>query len=377
MPKMLVFYPNTSGIDRYLFPNLSRLGWEIKKIDMEYPRHLRYRHLISTFSPRINIWKRRFADKQSLYLKSPKGFKQRTRFCEKTIKNLKDDYDLIFQVSGMFAPALNGISKKYVLLLDWTRKLSEREWPNWAPVKNEKLRKEWFILERDAYNKAKLIFTVSEYAKHSLVSDYRIAPEKVVVTGYGPGLEYLPDSNSKKEYDGKTILFVGFDFKRKGGYVLLEAFKIVREKILDAKLIIVGPDKLDVNLPGVEFKGSKLDKTEIKTLYTQASIFVMPSLCEPFGIVFLEAMMYKLPCIGTDIDAMPEIITEGKTGFLIPINNSVTLATKITSLLQSNQTMKTMGEMGYQRIKRDFNWERMVDNINSKLLYQKEDTSGL
>lgn len=366
MHKMVVFYPPTSGIDKYLFPPLESRGWRINKIDIRYPAYLKYTHLASTFSTDIAKWKTNFGKKQEFYLKSPQGFRQRTRFCQNTLKKLKPDYDLIFQVSGMFAPSFNGCVKKYVLFLDWTRKLSEREWPDWAPVKDAKLREEWFKLERDTYRNAALIFTVSEYTKRSVVNDYGIPSEKVIVTDYGPTLDTLPDSNFKKEYDGKTILFVGFDFKRKGGYILLEAFKKVRKEIKDARLIIVGPTNLKIGLEGVELKGA-LDKKEIVKLYEQASIFVMPSLCEPFGLVFLEAMAYKLPCIGTNVDAMPEIIEDRKAGFLVDRNDSLALIERMVLLLKNSSLMKEIGEAGYSLLKENFTWDKTIERIDFNL----------
>lgn len=365
--RILALYSDTSGIDRYLFPNLERCGWQIKQVNVTYPRLNRYFHLALTFHPDIKKWKERFLNKSVYFFKSPEGFTKRTEFCQKQIENNNGLFDIIFQVSGMFAPSFNHVTKPYVLFLDWTRKLSEREYPDWAPIRDTDKREEWFYLEQDTYRKAALIFTVSEYTKRSVVNDYGIPAEKVVVTGYGPTLDNLPDANFKKEYDGKTILFVGFDFKRKGGYVLLDAFKKVREKIPDAKLIIVGLDNLNIDLPGVELRGSGLDKTKIEALYRQASIFVMPSLCEPFGLVFLEAMAYKLPCIGTNVDAMPEIIEDRKTGLLVTAYDSDTLADSIICLLKNPNLMKEIGKNGFLKLKDKFNWRYVVNIIDSEL----------
>lgn len=377
--KILALYSDTSGIDRYLFPNLEKRGWRIKQINIGYPHLYRYLHLATAFSPNIRKWKERFVNKTTYFLKSPEGFKKRTEFSQKKIKNNNGSFDIIFQVSGMFAPSFSCLSKKYVLFLDWTRKLSEREWPDWAPVEDNEKREEWFKLEQNTCRNAALIFTVSEYTKRSVINDYGITADKVVVTGYGPTLDSLPNPNFKKEYDGKTILFVGFDFKRKGGYVLLDAFKKVIKIIPDAKLIIVGPINLDINLPGVELKGSELNKAKIEDLYQQASVFAMPSLCEPFGLVFLEAMTHKLPCIGTNVDAMPEIIKNDKTGFLVNPHDSVDLAEKIVLLLKNHFLLKKMGEAGYSNLKENFTWDKTTEKIDlnlEKIINQKNDNTS-
>jgi len=85
-----------------------------------------------------------------------------------------------------------------------------------------------------------------------------------------------------------------------------------------------------------------------------ASVFAMPSIQENFRHVFLEAMAYKTPCIGTAVDAMPEIIENGKTGFLVPPNDHKELADKLILLLEEENLMKRMGEPGRRRVEKYF-----------------------
>ena len=100
----------------------------------------------------------------------------------------------------------------------------------------------------------------------------------------------------------------------------------------------------------------------------EASIFVMPSLCEPFGLVFLEAMAYALPCIGTRIDAMPEIITDGETGFLVTPKNVNDLAEKIITLLKNVRLLESMGEKGSEKVQMNFRWEDVGKKVDEHLL---------
>jgi glycosyltransferase involved in cell wall biosynthesis len=222
----------------------------------------------------------------------------------------------------------------------------------------------WLELEKGLYEHAHFIFTTSNNTWNSLINDYGIEPQKVIRVNYGAPLAY--DPNFSKTSSNKIILFVGKDFKRKGGYVLLDAFKKVRNIIKEAQLIIVGPsnESLKILQPGVSFIGHVNDKEMVNQLYKDASVFVMPSYCEPFGLVFLEAMAYKLPCIGTAIDAIPEIIEDRKTGFLVPPGDADSLADKLIILLTRNDLLEKMGTEGRKRLDRAFQWDELGEKIN-------------
>ena len=223
------------------------------------------------------------------------------------------------------------------------------------------------------YKDASVIFTFSEYAKKSILKYCKIDPCKIIPVGAGTNLTRLPEVD--KQYDGKTILFVGSDVLRKGGLILLKAFKKVKEKIPDARLIMISSQlkklsrgRREKNLErfGIFIKGFA-DKRVLGFWYRRASVFVMPSMHEAFGIVFLEAMVYKLPCIGTDRCAMPEIIENGKTGFLVRPYDPDCLADKIIFLLKHKEIARQMGERGRQRVVEYYNWDSVVERILKKI----------
>ena len=370
--RMLVLNVEVSGMNKYLFSELEKKGWELTVVDIPFPKVCRWWGLVSTFRPDISQWKKKFDGKMGKLHKTPWTFRQRTKYCQKIIKRRGGQFDLIFQISGMFAPYLDYAKAKtphvtyndYTVMLSYTMALCNI-YSDWAPYPSKM--KKWLDLERDLYKNAKKIFTTNKNARLSLINDYGVEEEKVVRVGYGAPVEEITDI--QKNYDGKTVLFVGMDFERKGGYTLLEAFKNVKKVIPEAKLLIVGPDKdiVKIEQDGVEILGCIRDKKRMKELYEQASIFAMPSLCEPFGLVFLEAMAHKLPCIGTTIDAMPEFIKNGKNGYVVPPKDPDTLAEKIISLLCNPDKMKNMGEEAHRCVKEDFKWDNVVENMDLHL----------
>ncbi len=244
---------------------------------------------------------------------------------------------------------------------------SHRPYPNISRKRIE-MALDW---EKKVFNGLDYIFTFSEWLRQSFIKDYNVSAEKIIVVGAGAN---IPDFTfpETKRFDGKTILFVGIDFERKGGGVLLEAFNLVRKEIPEAELIIVGPDLR--SLPeGVKSIGyiSKRDHAGLvimNELYSKANLFVMPSLYEPFGIVFLEAMAHGLPCIGTRNCAMPEIIDHGKTGFLVSPLNSVELANKIIELLKDRVLSASMGKEGRKKFLENYTWDHVAQKIIQHLI---------
>ena len=371
--RLLVLNLELSGINQYLLSSLKNRGWEMTIENISIPPICRQVSIISSFHPSMPRWKKQCDERFMKILKTGWMFKKITQQADRAVKKHKGNFDLIFQISSLFAPfsgliefsSTNGsLGNKYVLLLDYTTSLS-KDYPGWAPFRHELEKR--LSLERVIYNKAEFIFTTSENTRKSLINYYAVDPQRVQTIGHGLSIEEPDDF--EKEYDGKTILFIGMDFERKGGFVLLDAFRQVREEVPDAKLIIIGPNKDIYNIkdPGVEFLGHSSDKQAMKGFYEKASIFAMPSLCEPFGLVFLEAMIYKLPCIGTNRDAMPEIIQNGKNGFLVPPGDSQSLAEKIIFLLKNASAMKQFGDHAQRHVREHFLWEKVTERIDGCL----------
>jgi glycosyltransferase involved in cell wall biosynthesis len=89
----------------------------------------------------------------------------------------------------------------------------------------------------------------------------------------------------------------------------------------------------------------------------------MPSLYEPFGIVFGEAMAHRCPCIGTNICAMPEIIEHGRTGFVVAPRDTATLAKRMIDLLKEPLMAREFGERAYEKYMRDLTWDAVASKI--------------
>jgi len=366
--RILILNLEISGVNTYLFSLLEKKGWKLTIVDVPVPKICILLAFIFSFSPDILRWKRQFKQNIGKFAKIPWAFIQRTKFCEKKIIEMNEKIDIIFQISGMYAPTkkYQNLRIPFVTFNDYTMALAKKN-PD-ADLWHSQMER-WLTLEQNLYRNARFIFTTSENTRKSFIGDYGIEPEKVVTVRYGTTLQTIQQGD--KTYTNKTILFIGKSFEQKGGFVLLDAFQKVLEKIPDAQLIIAGvkEEYLRIKHPNVQIYGYIKDRNVINDLYEKSSAFVMPSFFEAFGLVFLEAMSHRLPCVGTAVDAIPEIIEDGKTGLLVPLKNVDALAGKIEILLKNPDLCRKMGSEGFKRLNEKFSWNQLGETID---LYLKK-----
>lgn len=272
--------------------------------------------------------------------------------------------DIVLQLGVYLSPTTGKNAFPYACYIDATSKMAEREYPPWGEMYRSKTDKtNWMNLQQVLFLRAYRVFTMSEYTRKSVIEDFHVHPDKVVAVYSGLNLAMLP--SFEKNVSNKMILFVGGDFRRKGGITLFRAFKEVKRRVGDAKLFIVG-SRPKISGPGITVKGF-VKKEELAYLYRNASIFAMPSIFDPFPHVFMEAMAYKTPCIGANRDAIPEIIEDGKLGFTILVHDHIKLAEKIIYLLEDENAIKSMGEVGRLKVERSLNWDAVAKRITEKL----------
>jgi glycosyltransferase involved in cell wall biosynthesis len=350
-------YNNTlsrSGVNYNIFKRLSRMSDRYIVFDTDIGKLKKAILAGLYFSRDRKIWRNRVHQ-------NPMAFAWRTKRADKFLRNVWKNYNFIFQDSAMFMPGYKD-KLPFFSYHDSNVVLSSKFKPfSQGSHYQGNILRTTFLQEKEVYQRATSIFTMSNWCKCSMIRDFDI-PEDKVITVYA-GANQTP-GDFKKEYDGRTILFIGRNFQRKGGPVLIEAFTRVRREIPDAKLVIIGPpDKFcekGIECPGMVTQKDKLDK-----YFKDACIFAMPSYYEPFGIVFAEAFAYKIPCIGTNVCAMPEIIENEKGGYVVPPGNSKALAKRLIEILKNDGLAKSMGEFGFSKYIQHFNWDVVLDKISS------------
>jgi glycosyltransferase involved in cell wall biosynthesis len=223
----------------------------------------------------------------------------------------------------------------------------------------------WLEREREIYHHASCVFTMSDHVARSVIEDYGVDANRVRCVYAGSNAD-MPDSSSvQPDYDGKQALFVGLKWRLKGGPDLLAAFELLREREPEARLAIVGCEP-PVEVENVTVFG-QLPLEAIAGHYARSAVFCMPTRGDAFGIVFVEALSHGLPVVGTRVGAVPEIVQDGETGYLVEPGDVRGLADALTRLLADPERCRAFGTLGRRRMLERYTWPRVADSITTTI----------
>ena len=264
------------------------------------------------------------------------------------------------------------------------------------PWKVEQLGNGYFLsrwIENHAYNTTDGVIAVSQQMKTDVVEAYGINPEKVTVIHNGINPEFYKPTfdNQLLEEHGINpaipfVLFVGRITRQKGISQLISAakyFNATCQIVLcagapDTPEIAKETEELIADLKaqrdGIILISEMLPREKVKVLYSHARVFACPSLYEPFGIINLEALSCETPVVGSAVGGIPEIIQEGKTGFLIELESvsrtdfnpknpeafQKSFAAKVNLLLDDENLANQMGKAGRLNVLEKFSWESIA-----------------
>lgn len=225
--------------------------------------------------------------------------------------------------------------------------------------------------EGQVYSGMRGIFLMSSWLASSFMKDFGIPASRLHVVGAGINFAQLPVPMAR-DFSRPHFLFVGKEFERKGGPVLLEAFAQAKRALPHARLTIVGPASIPAAGPGVECAGflSKSDPAQaarLLALFGEATTMVLPSLYEPFGISLLEGMANGMACLAVDRCAMPEIVQHGRTGVIVAAGDPVALARGMVEIGSQPEMAAEMGRLGRLRVEADYTWPAVTRRMRDVL----------
>ncbi|ADL69882.1 glycogen synthase [Thermoanaerobacterium thermosaccharolyticum DSM 571] len=244
------------------------------------------------------------------------------------------------------------------------------------PWKEEQLGNGYHLstwMEKTGIEAADRIIAVSNDSKKDIMKCYNVPEDKIEVIYNGIDLNQYKKTGvnvARKKYgiDGRYILFVGRISRQKGIIHLIDAVKYLPQ---DVKVVLCAstPDTEEIKMemeekvklyPNIIWIDKMVTKEEIIELYSNAEVFVCPSIYEPFGIINLEAMACNTPVVASATGGIKEVVVDGETGFLVEPGNPEDLAEHIKKLLDDRELAATFGANGRKRVEEMFSWESIA-----------------
>ncbi len=212
-------------------------------------------------------------------------------------------------------------------------------------------------LNRECFRAAHHIVAWSQWTKQGLIDDYAVLPDKVTVIppGVNTTAWLRPQPRTPRDEPVK-ILFVGGDFERKGGLLLLEAFRALRP--LGVELHLVTRESVPAE-PGLfVYNQMRPNSDELKQLYHRCDVFCLPTYGDCLPMVLSEASAAGLPSVSTRVAGIPEIVRDGDTGALVPVGDVIALTDALRQLVLNAPLRLEQGERAVTVVSRDFDAER-------------------
>jgi glycosyltransferase involved in cell wall biosynthesis len=242
-----------------------------------------------------------------------------------------------------------------------------------APAYRDRVHAPWLeraklSAHRAVMRRARAFTTWSQWAKDSLVRDYGVDGADVTVIHPGTVLAAFgePARRAPRPSGPLRVLFVGGDFVRKGGDLLMDVARSFPNGSLELHLVTgadVAPER-DVHV----HRGLKPYAPELMRLFTESDVFVLPTRGDCLAMVLGEAMASSLPIITTDVGAHAEAVEDGASGFVIGVDDGAALKDRLGRLVKDRDLASRMGRRAREIGEARFNMEANADRIAEILL---------
>jgi glycosyltransferase involved in cell wall biosynthesis len=348
-----------SGITAGVFGALRELGVDARALDLSLPRGLEQAMLAAAAAPTGSRY-----DAQGAALTR----RVRSLLARRSLRDGR--LDGVIQIGSNFTLPPG---TAYVTLEDMTLRQASSIHPVFNRMSPSVVER-WEEARAEIYDRARMCAVASHWAADSLRTDYGVDPERIAVVGFGAN-HGAP--SPLRDWSAPRFLFVGVEWERKGGPLVLRAFRRVRELHPDATLDVVGGHP-PLQEEGVSAYGvlsqQRTEHRELVDLFARATCVVMPSLVEPFGIVHVEAASTGIPSIGSSVGGPADVLGEG-AGVLVAPGDEEGLLRAMLQLADS-ATARAMGEVALER-SRLYTWKLVAERLLRALEVQAPDGHAL
>lgn len=214
------------------------------------------------------------------------------------------------------------------------------------------------------------IIVHGEKNKETMINKYKLLDKRISAIQIGEhNVELFKKWETNSIKTGKNIiLFFGRIWKYKGLEYLIKAEPLITKEVPDAKIIIAGTgedfkiyEDMMINKEKFIIHNRYIDYKTGSELFQKCSLVVLPYIEASQSGVIPTAYGFKKPVVVTNVGAIPEIVDDGKTGFIVPPKNPEALAEAIVKLLKDEELRKEMGENAYRKLKTDLSWDNIVE----------------
>ncbi len=267
--------------------------------------------------------------------------------------------DVYFSTTSLILPAMVRSVPVVTALMDFVSFL----FPTKHDIKAVVLEKWWM---RPALKSSRQLLAISEYTKQDAIRLFRVPPDKITVTPLAAS--FAREEEAYPLPARPTILSVGTLEPRKNIERVVAAFNLIKPRVPDAQLILVGrwgwqsagirqaiaksPYKNDIQVL------EHITNAQKKSIYRQAHVLVFPSLYEGFGLPPLEAMSTGLPVIVSAAASLPEVV--GEAGLTVDPLSIPSIAEAIRQVLQNPVLAADLRDRGLQRAEL-FSWDKTAE----------------
>jgi len=241
--------------------------------------------------------------------------------------------------------------------------------------------KDGHALEQKALDRCKYVVYSSQWAADGAIEHYNLPHEKVKVIPFGANIECDRTESdieaiiSNKQNEVCKLLFLGKDWKRKGGEIALNVVKQLNERGTKTELTVVGctPEFEDgipeyVNIIGFLNKATDAGCNKLNQLLEESHFMILPTYAEAYGIVFCEASSYGLPSIALDRGGVP--VTDQVNGLLFDVDAPIDeYCEKIETLMNDGEAYAALARSSFKEYSENLNWnvasQRMLDLLET------------
>lgn len=243
-------------------------------------------------------------------------------------------------------------------------------------------------IERRALHRADRVVMSSRWAADSAVRDYQTDSGKISVVPFGANMqseEILPVERviSRTKGDICRLLFIGMEWERKGGRIVLEAMDHMHENSFACELTILGCDppeaegRENVNIIPYIDKKTLEGKEQWNELMLSHHFLILPTQAECFGVVFCEASAYGMPSVATDTGGVPNAVINGRNGYRLPMKADGGEYAGIIMEMYNDFEGKylPLSKSSRQTFDELLNWDKWAEKVNNVIedLLQKNE----